>query len=629
MHYTVAKIMDILADESKITSLPIGYARVTLEDGKRVEMHTGDMLIHGILWKNLQHFNVKVDKNQVYKTYPVTGGMISQCLTKQYARLLEACPNVPHMELVYRLWESIHDIYKFVYIHLGEWQRTADLIDLIDVATAPEVRDLTLKPLPTDQGTKIAEAEFNMRSKKLNQILSTPGAMKYNPIIDFMQTGAFKGNQIPQLLMALGTRDDINGRMLPHIMNCSGLTGMRSLSDLGTEAASPKKTTYYNTSIIKDTQSFYREMRLLTCNLNVAHKGDCGRRFLINHLIEEGRGHNYVDKVVKHNGKMVAITWDNCHEFEGHKVGLVSPIACKYVDGVCEHCAGRATTDPWAYMPDVRIGVYAASLIFSDISQKVLSAKHLIKTFTINLMMSKKSHNYLLQDAKHNLRLNRQTLKNLDEWSILVETEKVGHPNDLKVEGISPVGFGKFNRIGFRNKRTGVLETFPIATNDMIQHFSQDMLDYMRDVRDKIEIVDTFYEIPLKDYNSRKAIIMVEAKNDDMVAFAHRVQTIFRKGVSEYPNIELALSNIANEIHSKVNANIFFIELIIKAILNSVLADDGKIDVQNMRDAIASNNVAAKLGHSYVKDYLHSPDVTVATKQPSPFDYLFGFIEEM
>lgn len=625
MHFKIKDVMSILEDEEAIAKLPLGMAKITLDDGSKHPIHTGDMLIHGILWKSIYAFNRKVDATQIYTTYPVTGKMLSRCLTAQYKKLLKECPDIPHMTIVYRLWESIFDVYRFIYINLSAYQCSADLGDLIEVIHSEELRDLCLKDLP-DDGTDIAEIEFRRRSKELCRILSDPKAMKHNPLLHFMQTGVLKANQVPQLLMGLGTRDDINGQMFSHVMNCSGVSGMRSLKDYATESASPKKTTHFNTTIIKTTQSFYREMRLLTCNLNVAHKGDCGRRMYIQHIIEKGRGHNYVDKIVQHDGKLVAITDENFREFEGHKVGLVSPIACKHVDGVCEHCAGRNTDKPWAFIPDVRIGGYSSAVVFSDISQKVLSAKHLIQTFTVAVMMSDLAHKYLNLDAKSNLKLNRQIMKNLKDWSLLIETAKVGHPNDLKFTGITPIGFGKFGKVGFYNNVTKESVFFPITTNDMTQYFSQEMLDHMREFREDISIMDAYYKIPLEGYNSRRAIIETVAKNDDMVAFANRVRTMFRSGISEYPNIELALSNIANEIHSKVDANIFFIELIIKAILNSVLADDGRIDISSMRETIASNNVAAKLSHSHVRTWLYSPEVCVEAKQPSPFDWLFGFV---
>lgn len=617
--------MEILECEGLIEALKPEYVTVVFSNNKRVKMHSRDMLVHGILWKNLLHFGVEIDKSQVYEVYPVAGNMISKCLTTQYTTLLEKCESVPHTDIIYKLWESIHEIYRFYYVNLGAYVCTTDILDMIDVVFAPELTHLTLKDLPTNMGTGEAERVFAKRSKELNNTLTEIGAMEYNPIINFMQTGVFKGNQIPQLVMALCTRDDIDGKMLPHIMNCSAMSGMKTLADLGTEAAAPKKTTFYNTSIIKETQSFYRSMRLLTCNLNITYKGDCGNRNMINHLIEKGYGHNYIDKVVKYKGKMVAITRDNFHKFEGEYVLLISPIACRHTDGVCEHCAGRATTNPWAYLPDVRIGVYAASVIFSDISQKVLSAKHLIKTFTVILEMSQTAAKYLATDAKSNLKLNRSMLKNLKDWSILVETEFVGHPNDLRYSSITPMGFGKFKRIGFKNRNTDKIVAFPITTNDMTHHFSTDMLEHMRDVVDEISMVEKFYEIPLDGYNSRRAIINVVAKNDDIVAYSKRIRTMFKSGISEYPNIELALACIAGEIHSKVDANIFFIELIIKAIMNSVLPDDGKINIGTMKSVIASNNVAAKLGHEEVKRYLFSPEVSVSAKQPSPFDMLFNF----
>lgn len=625
MEYKVADVMNILEDSEAIASLPPGYGTVELEDGTRHRIHLGDMLIHGILWKNLHMFNMVVTNKHIYQTFPVDGKMISKCLSIQYLDILDQRPDLAYSKIVYQLWVSIFEIYKFVYTHLGEYQRTVDLVDLMDVCSHPKIKKLIDPPLPAVGDTKVAEIEFDRRSKELIKLLSTPGEIENNPLIDFLQVGAFNSNQVPQLLMALGTRGDIDGTILPHVMNCSAVSGMKTLADYATESASPKITSFYNHSVIRDTQSFYREMRLLTCNLNIPYKGDCGSRIFIPHRIEKGNGPCYIDKLVRYNGEMVAITDENCRSFEGVRVELKSPVACRYVDGVCESCAGRATKRPWAFFPDVRIGGYATAVVFSNSSQLVLSAKHLIRTFTIAIEMTKAACKFLTIDAHSNLRINKKTVTHLQHWELLINSECIGHPNDLLVEEVTPLGFGKFNKIAFRNIKTDTTYSFSISTNDMIQHFSKNMLDHMRDNREKIRIVDDCYAIPLEGYSSRFAIIDVVAKNDDMVAFQKRVETMFRKGISEYPNIELAMSNIISEILSKAKVNVFLIELVIKAILNSTLPEDGSIDIKTIREEIASNNVAAKLGHAHVNDYLFSPAASVVSKQKSPFDLLFGF----
>ena len=169
MEYRVVDVMNILEDTEAIASIPPGYGTVVLEDGTRHRIHLGDLLIHGILWKNLQVFDIPVTKNHIYKTFPVNEKMISTCLSVQYLDILEKRPDLEYSKIVYQLWVSIFEIYKFVYVHLGEYQRTVDLVDLIDVINHPKIKALVDPPLPSDGGTKVAELEFDRRSKEIGR----------------------------------------------------------------------------------------------------------------------------------------------------------------------------------------------------------------------------------------------------------------------------------------------------------------------------------------------------------------------------------------------------------------------------------------------------------------------------
>ncbi len=623
MNCSVHNIAEIAALDQTLTTDP-RYIWVGFDDGYEVEMHSRDAILHDILWLPFRHFNIPIPSEHTYEVFPMRKSTIANVQTIQYAYFLDIL-DTDHLKIVATMFDAIYDIFAYAYEYLGYYQEPLDLLDFIQVYKAPELQHLFNPRIPTTMGTSIAETEMARRSKELYRMLSTAGAVKDNPLLTGMQAGIFKESTLMQLFIALGPRSDIDGRMLPHIIDKPIIDGLSSMADMATEAASSRLTTRYNKTVIRLTQSFNREMRLFTCNLTKTYSGDCGRRMYIEHQIMDDCGHNYIDKTVLFNEALVNISRDNYRSFEGKMVKLVSPIACSYVDGVCEHCAGRATTRPWAYMPKARPGGHASTILCSLMSQNILSAKHFNHTSTVKLILTTIAREYFMQDASGNIKFNRAVMKDYKNSYLILDATKMGHLNDLEYDGLSPEGFGIIDGVTIYNGRTGHSESFMLSENNLLQSVSQAFLDHMRDNRGNIELVDKHYKIPLDGFNTRKTAFDVIEINDDMVAFSRRVKSIFNSGISDYSNIQIALQHIVNTIYSKLDINIFFVELIIKAILNGVLPEDGKVNINKLGVGIAQSNVATKLGHGDVKRYLMSPDVSVVRKKKSPFDMLMGF----
>ena len=614
----------IVRTEDLVETLPMEKILVKLDDGSVQKMYNRSAFVHSILWRPLQHYGIPIDKSQVYSVYPVTDRMEATAYSTQYPVILEKVKGVNKLEAALVFMDTTYALYSKIFTDLPSWHVGGDLEVFMKLHFAPELKHLIHDPLPTEYGIINTERVFAERSKELIHLLSTPGLVKDNEVIDFMQTGVFKGNQVPQLLMALGNRDDVDGRTLPHTMQCSALEGLANIADLATEAASPKKTSHFNTTTIRDTQGFYRETRLLTCNLTETYSGHCGNNVMIKHKINAAHTSNYIDKIVYVDGEMMTITGSNHTDFADKTVSMVSCIYCRYEDGICEGCAGRATKHPWMYMPNVRIGAYANSKIFPPISQTVLSAKHLIRTATIVAALSEMSHKFFLLNKKDELRFNRQNMGKLDRWELQIEVSNIGHPNDLSFEGISPNGYGKFTTVRLVDTKIGISEEIRLTDTGMNVIFTESMLDHMRDNLESISVRGKYYSIPLAGFNSRKGVFEVIATNADVRALAKRVRKTLRKGISEYPNVERALARLTDDIYNIVNVNIFFIEVFIKSIVNGVVPEDGQVEFQALKVNIANNNVLAKLGHGWVKEWAYTPGTTVDIKKGSPFDNLGG-----
>ena len=624
MDTLTVKDLHQLVSANNTSALGEHHYRLILDDDEIVNLPGRTLILHSIIWEPLRYFGLPVTKDQIYNLYPFSTTTLAKAQTVQYQYILDHV-DVHYMKIIEQLFNTVHKVYCFGFVNVGAFQESIDLIDLIDMYYAEELKDLLHEPIDVSQGTSYAEKDYGEKSRELIRRISTHGEIINNPLETLVINGTFNSGQLPQLLLAMGARSDINDRMLPHVITNSCLEGMNSMKDVGTELTASKKTTHFNSTIISDTQSFNREMGLYTCNLIHRYDGDCGRRLPIDHFISKQYTHNYIDKVVVVNDELKTITSDNHSSFGDMRVGLVSPIACNHEDGVCAHCMGRPTKHPWSFMPEVRIGGYASAFTFSILTQRVLNAKHLIRTSTIKIDLSELAELYFSETKQNILKFNKSKIAPLASKYMCVPIDGLGHLSDLEYDGITEEGFGLVSQVAIEDKSTGVIDKFDLSDNNTLQHFSTAFLQHIRNNINNIEIEEGWYKIPLKGFNFNRIVFHVVELNADMVAYAKQVRGLFKSGLAEYSTASVALQRITNIIYSKLDINIVFLELVVKAILNGVLPDDGKISINKLGTGIGKNNIAAKIGHGDVAKYLYSPEVSVVPKKPSVFDPLFGF----
>ena len=595
-----------------------------LDDGNKIKLSSTNAILHGILWIPYYRLGRNITINEIYPIKNVTPETVSEVQTIQYRHLMEEV-DMPYMDIVKLLWDTVITLYKFVHANLGEYSRSISLMSLIHVTDNPAVKKIIETDIPSELGTKVAEIRFNELSKELLDVLEDPKAIPNNPMLPFMDSGVFNRNQLPQLMMAYGARSDLDDQMQKHVINESSLSGLKTVKDYATEALSAKKTSFYLKDVISKTQYFARVLRLNNMQFRKKYKGDCGSTYVAPITIATGTGKNFVDKVVFHHGKKVIITKNNYKELEGHRVEMISPLGCKYHDGICERCAGRATTKPWAFMPDIHLGNYSKSKLCAKISQKVLSAKHLIKTTSIEPKLFDCAKRYLCKKSgSTNIVFCKTVNRSLKNIAVVVPYESMKHIGDLHY-GQTAESFSLLEQIAFKNTATEQMDEIKLGEPQFMLHFSEEMLEHIKTVYPDIELVDGNYEIPMKGFKASDPFISYVVINDDMVAFSDRVKNMISNNMASYNSASSALIDLANIIYTKTNLNIFFIELVVKSLMSRPITCDTDVDFSKLREGIIDSSVASKLAHEDIRRYLQQASTCVVPKGDSPIDIFFGF----
>jgi hypothetical protein len=473
-------------------------------------------------------------------------------------------------------------------------------------------------------GTKECEKLYKSLTTKLIDVIGQKEVDGVpNILFNYMETGILNKFQIPQQMLAYGARSDIGDEMIMHVINESATSGLKSAADLAVESLSTKKSSYFNKTVIKDTQYFARLIRLVASRISNMYKGHCGNTSTVPITIPEEHTSEFVDKVVYLDGNRLAITDNNHGEFAGKRVGLVSPMLCRHRDGVCEYCAGRNTSKPWAFIPEVNLGNFASTKVGGSVSQKILSSKHLVATNTIDYHLpSEFSH--LFTKSRNGLTFKDSV--DLAKTRIIVPRNSVRFINDLDHGVVDHTKFSKVNKIIIEYGDEHI--EGDISNPLFNPYFSKAILKHLTKLdRDKLMGDAEYYIIPLKGFNRRQAVLNFDLVNDDMVKFARTIAAFLKTKIASYTSCTNALQDFIEALYQKTSVNIFFIEVIMKAYLDN--SADAAVDPDNvvflkMSDNIGKGSISAKLAHQEINAYFMDPRTYTVEKEPGFFDPFFG-----
>ena len=609
-----------------------GYVSITWEDGKKGKMPTRMFLIHCLLWRPYFHFNLPVTQEYVYDIPAIKSGTWARIQSIQYRELLVKLPDVPSMDIVNQFWEVINDVYQFIYSNLGAYQKSLSMLSLARVHEDPKVKAIISRYMDPSQGTKVAEMKLAQMYKEFEELIGTRGALEYNPLIDFMETGSLKANQIPQMMIAYGPRSDIDDSMMSHVINESAMSGLKSPHDFACESLAAKKAAYFNKVVIRKTQYFARRLRLNASVIRHMYPGNCGSDVTIPITIPKKHSSQFINKSVYYEGKKVYLTDENHKDFADKRVNMISPLGCRYTDGICEHCAGRGDR-PWAYLPpNIHIGLFSATKVGKSVSQMVLSAKHLIKTNTLVYTLNEMAAKHFKVDGT-NIRFKEQYAK-ARNLSIRVKDESIGHISDLEHGVLQADSFSEIEEFDLVDGQ-GNIVNLNMRNDKFIPFLSANLLKHMGKNLSKIEHDDDYYIIPLKGFDMTRPIMEYIVINDDMISFSSAVDKMMTTKIGDYTSLSNVLHDLTSLLYSKSRINVFFVEVLLKTFLRNpdnktgipVVTDVDSVLMGKMKENIKAGSVSMKLGHERLGESGYFGDVATSMepKDKGLYKDFFGF----
>ena len=617
-----------ISDLVKLT----GHIDLLMDDNVRVTIPARILTLHTLLWRPYITYELPITSKHIYEIKAIDGSVFADIHTAQYGELLELLPDERHQDIINELWLCINDIDNFVVRYLGAYHQSMSAYSLSKIQMHDKIKALTDVHLDKNMGTKIAEKKMAELSGKLSALLASDELGDSNVLRAFMQTGTLNKNQIPQQMIAYSTRSDIDDKMMRHIINCSAMSGLRNIYDFATESLSAKKSSYFNKVVIKSTQYFARLLRLNNLPQVKMYRGSCGTTNTLTTKLNPLHTKQWVDKVVYVDGHRLEITKHNHKEFAEKTVHFRSPTLCRHKDGCCEECAGRRSSRPWAWVPQVHLGLLAATKLASAVSQMVLSAKHLISTKSLVLYLSDNAKAYYWIKGS-NVYFKDELTKFISGGGyIKVAIDAIPRMEELNSKGLSEERFSSISNVTF--VKDGIEDTIELANERFLPMFSRKFIKHMKRNRAHIVEENGFYVIPLTGFDIADPFMSYVVINDDMVAFTRAVEHMLKSKISEYTSISTALTDLSVILYSKTNINIFFVEVLLKSFLRAadgspeypVIEDPDNVTFGNTATNIELASISGKLGHEKIgNQYFANPATSVVEKHSCVYDKYFDY----
>ena len=609
-------------------------------------------IYNGLLWEVYLTFNKpitidrvffpdrSVDKETGAVSYSFTSDTIFSRLCTIYNELILRYNVEPYMNVVAAVFKCIQRFSLFADVHTREFQVTLDVISMAKVCAQKPMKEIINRKLDGSHGTKYAEKQFEQMTKDIMKLLGDPTALHDNCFLPFMLTKLLKRNQVPQMFGAYGTRSDITDEMKAWPISESSFSGLKSIEDYATESLSAKKASFFNNTVIRNAQYFARRVRLGASKLSTLYRGSCGSTVTIPWVIDPKFKKNFlgkfvkVDETTKHllkerkwpqfpSDNSVELTKDNIDLFVGREIQMWSPFGCRHTDGVCEHCAGCMHQKLHAYVPeDVWLGVFLATIVVSSVTQKILSAKHLIKTSSKEFILPEPSRKYIEKngDALLWTKTAAKAIKGKKIYVRLEQSAILGPLGDL-TRKVLPTGvtFSKIPRIGLVDENGHVFDCVELTDEITFPYLSGYAMYYMSKIYKKIRVDQDYIDIPMEDFDFGKAFLKYTAVNDDMVSYVDRVDKFVMNGVREHTHIMECLDTFSRLIWDKADVHIFPIEMMLRGYLMSndsteipIITDPrAPVRFAGLGEVISSAALSTKLSYQGINAFFEDPRPTL------------------
>lgn len=612
-----------------------GLVDIELADG-HIKVGVRQAIINLFFWEILVAFNIPICKHHWVKRVPLNNGNIFKYLTKYYNEIMKTHPG--HGEqLKVVIFKFLNHLYKFASENVLSYSSSIDMIDMAEIMTDQPMQDIidTKEKIVPEWGTNVIEKYVDTHSKEIMKLLGTNGALQNDALLRYQRLGLLNKFQVPQSVYAFGVRTDINDGIIRYPVKGSAAEGLRDANEYAVESLTAKKSSAYHGSAIQSSQYTNRKTTLVAKILEHIYPYDCYSNIGIEYHITKEHYAQAIGKNIFWQDKILELTAENIHDFVDKTVLMRSPMTCRYTKGICPVCGGSIMRN---IHPSVNIGMLSSIRIMEPTTQKILSAKHLVKTNSIPYELLTDAAKILYCSSINEIRWRPDVYNKVCKFTMGIPLKCISNLHDITLMRLGKVvKEEKFSNIEYfvlRNEK-GKENTYLMQNEKQTPYLSFEFLLYIRDHFNELKISDDFVYIPLEN-TDKFPIFKTLIQNDSTLLFVASVNNFLSSKIKDYTSCSEALKDFSEIIYSKVpDINLTHIEILLKAFMIysdedyriPVVKDPNHVRFSTVVDILNNRSLGAKLAFQGLNAMMTNPQTYLNKRQTDNFDLMIGYTD--
>ena len=359
---------------------------IVVSDGEE-EITKGQALLNLFLLSLYKGCGIVITKDDLLLSDSISGDDIEHYLNKVLSRIkVDGKDYEAYRLAVFEFLNEASDLSAETNVIAGN---TLDFLDFVDAEIEdPEAKDLFSANIP--YGLQFSEIEdiFNKKGKDIITYFNNHKDRNLSPFTR-SKTG-INVKQMTQTLSMVGLKPGFDGKVIPKCVTGNFLHGLTNIEDYFISAKGARLALSTNYKMVRVSGYLTRKLSLLMIDTwHDVSIEDCGSKHYVEYKIDTDKklkmidGRNYYDLI---NGKA---DYDNLKTIDvndksliGKTIALRSPVTClgNHPGGhICKTCYGKALAE---INKNLNTGLVSVLLLTNILTQRLLSAKHLLATNT-------------------------------------------------------------------------------------------------------------------------------------------------------------------------------------------------------------------------------------------------------
>jgi len=353
---------------------------------EEIEMNLGLFLLNLILIQPYFSFlieDIEITKNDLFLEKNITQDLLKNALNKILKKF--SPENLSDYDQVRReifnILNELSDLSAEINILSGSSISFHDFLKLSN--EDKKFKDIIYKKIPYGLEFDEIEKRFDKTGKELIDYFKEKEDADLHPFVT-SETGINK-KQLIQALSIVGLKPEIDGSVIPVAIDENYLVGLSNIENYFISCKGARKALITNKNMVRKSGYLTRKLSLsILDRYTDADFEDCGTTHFVEYNVEnkkrlaqiEGRSYYLLDDSKKKVSNILYTVKEDDTFLIGKIIGLRSPVTCCGKD-VCATCYGKRLAK---INKKVNTGLIAILKLTEPLTQKLLSAKHLLST---------------------------------------------------------------------------------------------------------------------------------------------------------------------------------------------------------------------------------------------------------